>query len=274
MQSTAKLLVLLALSATVYGSPIIPIWEMLTHQEKMGRLMYVFTHLVDNYCKGSNIPDCNKVLTLYGMSNLVNEDDSVLNLMDPYQRNSRTIIWEKVMRGDFKFVQGKNLFTNDNTEEVRAEENYAYANEVRDGSSYQVNQKINKLTNDPHPYAVRVSAPSSSKIDASNSARSSLTTVEDYITENSDIVVGSSHPYAVKIRPAAIKPVLVPVGYQASGDYEPMMVESQVPEARVLPRTLTVLTRTRRTVGEEFTEEEMQTLLSQVLHNEDQSLAL
>ncbi|CAL4088082.1 unnamed protein product [Meganyctiphanes norvegica] len=268
----AKFLVFLALSATAYGSPNVPIWEMLTHQEKMGRLMYVFIHLVDNYCKGSSIPDCNKVLTLYGMSNLVNEDDSVLDTMDPYQRNSRIIIWEKVMRGDFKLPPSKSFYSNSIDEEVRAEEDYDYANEVRDGPSYQVNQKINKITNNPHPYAVRVPAPAkiaaehASRMAASNSARSSLDIVEDSKTDNADIAVGSSHPYAVKVLPEATKPEPIPVGIKASGDYEPMMMESQVHEARVLPPTLTILTRTRRTAGDEFPEEEMNTLLSHVLY--------
>ncbi|CAL4091327.1 unnamed protein product, partial [Meganyctiphanes norvegica] len=268
---TNKFLVLMALSATVCGSPNVPIWEMLTHQEKMGRLMYVFIHLVDNYCKGSNIPDCNKVLTLYGMSNLVNEEDSVLDQMDPYQRNSRTIIWEKVMRGDFKLPPHKNFYSNSIDEEVRAEEDYDYTNEVRNGPSYQVNQKINKLANTPHPYAVLVPAPAkiaaahASRMADSNSGKSPLGIVEDSKSDNSDTAVGSSHPYAVKVLPEATKPEPVPVRSKASGDYKLVIVESQVHEARVLPPTLTVLTRTRRTAGDEFPEEDMQALLSQVL---------
>jgi len=283
----AKFLVLMALGATtVHGSPNVPIWEMLTHQEKMGRLMYVFIHLVDNYCKGSNIPDCNKVLTLYGMSNLVNEDDSVLDRMDPYQRNSRTIIWDKVMRGDFKLPPNKSFYSNSIDEKVQAEEDYDYVNEVRSGPSYRVNQRINKISNDPHPYAVRVPAPAkiaaahasrmssanSGRSNSANSARSNLNTIEAKKTDNSDVAVGSSHPYAVKVLPGPSTPEPVPVGIQASGDYEPMMMESQVSqvnEARVLPPTLSVLSRTRRTAGEEFPEEEMHSLLSQVLQSEN-----
>lgn len=37
------------------------------------------------------LTDCTKVLTLYGMSNLVNEDEHSLDLMDPYQRDAKTI---------------------------------------------------------------------------------------------------------------------------------------------------------------------------------------
>lgn len=80
----------------------IPIWELLTHEEKMGRLFYVFVHLVEQYCKTSDIPDCPKVLTLYGMSNLVSESEHSLDLMDPYQRDAKTIVWERIMRGEFK----------------------------------------------------------------------------------------------------------------------------------------------------------------------------
>ncbi|CAL4201194.1 unnamed protein product, partial [Meganyctiphanes norvegica] len=247
---SSKFLVLLAISATAYGSPNVPIWEMLTHQEKVKQLILVLTHLLQVYCCNSNIPNCNKVLTLYGMSNLVNEDDSVLDQMDPYQRNSRTIIWDKVMRGDFKLPPSKNFYSNSIDEEVRAEEDYDYANEVRDGPSYQVNQKINKIANNPHPYAVRVPAPAkiaaahASRTSTSNSGRSSLDILEESRTDNSDIAVGSSHPYAVKVLPAATKSEPIPMGIKASGDYEPMMMESQVQEVHALPPTLTVLKRT------------------------------
>jgi hypothetical protein len=35
--------------------------------------------------------DCQKVLTLYGMSNLVSEDEHSLDIMDPYQRDAKII---------------------------------------------------------------------------------------------------------------------------------------------------------------------------------------
>lgn len=47
------------------------------------------------------------------MSNLVNEEEISLDFMDPYQRNSRSIIWEKVMKGDFKLPSGKTFYPND-----------------------------------------------------------------------------------------------------------------------------------------------------------------
>ena len=39
----------------------------------------------------SSFTDCPKVLTLYGMSNLVSEDEHSLDLMDPYQRDAKQI---------------------------------------------------------------------------------------------------------------------------------------------------------------------------------------
>jgi len=184
------------------------------------------------------------------------------------------------MRGDFKLPLNKSFYSNSIDEEVQAEEDYDYVNEVRDSSSYRVNQRINKISNDPHPYAVRVPTPAkiaaahASRMANSNSARSSLNIVEDNRADNSradndEIAVGSSHPYAVKVLPESSKSEPSPKGIQASGDYEPMMIESQVHEARVLPPTLTLLTRTRRTAGDEFPEEEMHSLLSQVLQSED-----
>ena len=37
------------------------------------------------------IADCPKVLTLYGLSNLVSQDEHSLDLMDPYQRDAKII---------------------------------------------------------------------------------------------------------------------------------------------------------------------------------------
>lgn len=53
--------------------------------------------------------DCQKVLTLYGLSNLVNAEDNSLDEMDPYHYNSRGFIWKKVMKGDFKLPSIKNF---------------------------------------------------------------------------------------------------------------------------------------------------------------------
>jgi len=96
------LLVVVLLSVSCCDGAAIPIWELLSKEEKLGRLFYVFVHLVQQYCKTSDIPDCPKVLTLYGLSNLVSEDEHSLDLMDPYQRDAKIIVWERIMRGEFK----------------------------------------------------------------------------------------------------------------------------------------------------------------------------
>ncbi|GIY47445.1 uncharacterized protein CEXT_88941 [Caerostris extrusa] len=58
------------------------IWELLTYEEKMGRLMYLFVHLVQRYCKTSPSNDCRKIMTLHGISNLLNYDEHTLDLLD------------------------------------------------------------------------------------------------------------------------------------------------------------------------------------------------
>ncbi|XP_042224112.1 rhythmically expressed gene 5 protein-like [Homarus americanus] len=242
-----KTLVVLTLG-TMATSSAIPIWELLTRQEKMGRLMYVFIHLVDQYCKNSDIPDCSKVLMLYGMSNLVNEEEDALDYLDPYQRNSRGIIWAKVMKGDFKLPSYKNLYSNDVAAPV---EDYDLVNEVQDGPSYpSPSLNFHKTVNDPHPYAVRVPAPA--KITATHAAH-------------------SSHPYAVRVAPPTSPPAvnnepLSPMGIKASADFEPMMTESRISTSlvhRLLPSSSPRrLVRARREV---FPEHQMKELLSHVL---------
>lgn len=246
-----KVLVVLALSTLVSGSAI-PIWELLTQQEKMGRLMYVFIHLVDQYCKDSSIPDCQKVLTLYGMSNLVNEEENSLDFMDPYQRDSRSIIWQKVMKGDFKLPSHKTFYPADVSSVVSAnDEDYDLVNEVQD-SPYYANS--HKGFNDPHPYAVRVPAPAKIAAAYANSA------------------ISSSHPYAVRVAPEGTNTHAPgPVGIKPSADFEPMMTESRVSSAivrRLLPNSNSaasrLLARSRRT-AEILPEDEMEDLLAHVL---------
>ncbi|XP_045585304.1 uncharacterized protein Reg-5 [Procambarus clarkii] len=235
-----RALVVLALG-TMASSSAIPIWELLTRQEKMGRLMYVFIHLVDQYCKDSNIPDCRKVLTLYGMSNLVNEEDNSLDLMDPYQSNSKGIIWEKVMKGDFKLPSYKTFYTEDIS---TSNEDYDQMNEVQDGP-YPSVFGSHKTANDPHPYAVRVPAP----------------------VKFANAHATSSHPYAVRVAPPTevAGQTSGPSGIKPSADFEPMMTESRTSTSfvhRLLPGpSAPRLARFRRNV---FPEEEMKELLSQV----------
>ncbi|XP_068248740.1 uncharacterized protein Reg-5 [Palaemon carinicauda] len=246
-----KVLVVLVLGTAVSGSAI-PIWELLTKEEKMGRLMYIFIHLVDQYCKDSSIPDCQKVLTLYGMSNLVNEEENSLDYMDPYQRDSRSIIWTRVMKGDFKLPSYKTFYPDNGVAPVSAnDEDYDLANEVQD-RPYYPNQ--HKTVNDPHPYAVRVPAPA--KIAAIYASNTGST---------------NSHPYAVRVAPEVTTHGPGPVGIKASADFEPMMTESRVSSAlvrRILPAPNSAnsrfLVRSRRST-DVFPEKEMESLLAHVL---------
>lgn len=253
-----KILLVLALSTLVSGSAI-PIWELLTQQEKMGRLMYVFIHLVDQYCKDSSIPDCQKVLTLYGMSNLVSEEENSLDYMDPYQRDSRNIIWQEVMKGDFKLPSHKTFYSQDVASRSSvvdvSEEDYDLVNEVQDRPYYD---NPHKNPNDPHPYAVRVPAPAKIAAAYSNSATS------------------SSYPYAIRVAPEGIVAASTqdpgPVGIKPSADFEPMMTESRPVSTfvrRLLPSSNSassrLLARSRRTAEPIFQEEELEALLAHVL---------
>lgn len=250
MVAAMKVLAVLALSTVVSGSAI-PIWELLTQQEKMGRLMYVFIHLVDQYCKDSSIPDCQKVLTLYGMSNLVNEEENSLDFMDPYQRDSRSLIWQKVMKGDFKLPNHKTFYPEEGTAVVSAsDEDYDLVNEVQDRPYYP---NAHKTANDPHPYAVRVPAPAKIAAVYSNAGAT------------------NSHPYAVRVAPEVTTPGPGPVGIKPSADFEPMMTESRVSSPlvrRLLPSSNSAATRQLvRSIrsAEIFPEQEMEELLAQVL---------
>lgn len=94
-------LLLLLVAGTT--SSAIPIWEFLTYEEKMGRLMYILVHLVERYCKVSPSTDCRKVMTLYGVSNLLNHDGHSLDLLDPDQRNGSRLIWQAAMKSQYKY---------------------------------------------------------------------------------------------------------------------------------------------------------------------------
>ncbi|KAK7084246.1 hypothetical protein SK128_014968 [Halocaridina rubra] len=249
MVIAVKIISVLALSTLVSGSAI-PIWELLTQQEKMGRLMYVFIHLVDQYCKDSSIPDCQKILTLYGMSNLVNEEENSLDYMDPYQRDSRNIIWTKVMKGDFKLPSYKTFYPDDVSSNVPTEEeDYDLVNEVQDRPYYN---SPNKIPNDPHPYAVRVPAPAKIAAAYANAAST-----------------GSQTPVVRIISEPSSTPTNVPgpVGIKPSADFEPMMTDSR--PAPVFIRQLMpssnsassrLLSRSKRT-AELFPEDEFDILL-------------
>ncbi|KAE8748292.1 hypothetical protein FOCC_FOCC004928, partial [Frankliniella occidentalis] len=85
----------------VSGSAI-PMWEFLSRGEKMSHLFNMFVKQVEDHCDQSTMPDCNKVLMVYGLTNLAKMDDDSLDKMDPYQRGAQDIIWDSMMKGSYK----------------------------------------------------------------------------------------------------------------------------------------------------------------------------
>ncbi|KAL7630538.1 UNVERIFIED_CONTAM: hypothetical protein RMT77_019270 [Armadillidium vulgare] len=155
-----KFIVIFTLFCKGFSSAI-PIWELLTYQEKVGNLTFVFMDLVSKYCKKSTIPDCERVLTLYGVSNLLKEDEYTLDLLDPHHWNSRSSLWRVAMNGAFEYPPERNL-------------GYGYPY----GRRTEVEEDLNTISNsadvdygfpnyydydveegEPHPYAVKVLPP-------------------------------------------------------------------------------------------------------------------
>ena len=100
MRSTVALLVIIT-TGLVSGSAI-PMWEFLSRGEKMSHLFNMFVKQVEDHCDQSSMPDCNKVLMVYGLTNLAKMDDDSLDKMDPYQRGAQDIIWDSMMKGTYK----------------------------------------------------------------------------------------------------------------------------------------------------------------------------
>ncbi|XP_046681716.1 rhythmically expressed gene 5 protein [Homalodisca vitripennis] len=93
------------LALTLLGavtSSAIPMWEFLSREEKMSHLFNMFAKQVTEHCDSSTMPDCNKVLMVYGLSNLAKMGDESLDKMDPYQRGAMDIIWDSMMKGSYK----------------------------------------------------------------------------------------------------------------------------------------------------------------------------
>nr|CAD7410300.1 unnamed protein product [Timema cristinae] len=53
-------------------------------------------------CLSVMLSDCNKVLLVYGLTNLAKMEEESLDKMDPYQRGATDIIWESMMKGTYK----------------------------------------------------------------------------------------------------------------------------------------------------------------------------
>ncbi|KAB7504666.1 hypothetical protein Anas_11386 [Armadillidium nasatum] len=105
--------------------------------------------------------DCERVLTLYGVSNLLKEDEYTLDLLDPHHWNSRSSLWRVAMNGAFEYPPERNL-------------GYGYPY----GRRTEVEEDLNTISNsadvdygfpnyydydveegEPHPYAVKVLPP-------------------------------------------------------------------------------------------------------------------
>ncbi|UYV79433.1 hypothetical protein LAZ67_17002595 [Cordylochernes scorpioides] len=71
----------------------------------MGRVLYIVVHLVERYCEENRFPDCRKIVTIHGVSNLLSEDENYLDLLDPYQRDANRIIWRAAMRTKFLYPE-------------------------------------------------------------------------------------------------------------------------------------------------------------------------
>lgn len=95
-------MLVLAATAALVASSAIPMWEFLTRGEKMSHLFNMFVKQVAEHCDSSNMPDCQKVLLVYGLTNLAKMEDDSLDKMDPYQRGANDIIWESMMHGSYK----------------------------------------------------------------------------------------------------------------------------------------------------------------------------
>ncbi|KDQ65242.1 Rhythmically expressed gene 5 protein [Zootermopsis nevadensis] len=68
----------------------------------MSHLFNMFVKQVQDYCGSLSMPDCNKVLLVYGLTNLAKMEEESLDKMDPYQRGATDIIWESMMKGSYK----------------------------------------------------------------------------------------------------------------------------------------------------------------------------
>ncbi|KAJ8972645.1 hypothetical protein NQ317_008231 [Molorchus minor] len=66
--------------------------------KKMSFLYSVFGNMVDDFCETSSMQNCNKSLLKQGLDVLKKMEEDLLDNMDPYQKNSHSIIWEKMLK--------------------------------------------------------------------------------------------------------------------------------------------------------------------------------
>lgn len=139
----------------------IPIWELLTHQEKVGNLTFLFLDLVNIYCNNSGIPDCEKSLSLYGISNLMKKDEASLDLLDPNHWDTRNSLWRAALNGvfDSSHQEQQQGVTHRYGTETENEGNTIGNSEV--DFSFPNYYDYDEEVGERHPYAVKVPPPPS-----------------------------------------------------------------------------------------------------------------
>ncbi|XP_066996520.1 rhythmically expressed gene 5 protein isoform X2 [Anabrus simplex] len=70
--------------------------------DEMNHLYNMFLKQVHEHCSTLSMPDCKKVLLVYGLTNLAKMEEDSLDKMDPYQRGAPDVIWESMMKGSYK----------------------------------------------------------------------------------------------------------------------------------------------------------------------------
>ncbi|XP_073974263.1 rhythmically expressed gene 5 [Rhodnius prolixus] len=149
MCQITKITLVLAATIALTQPSAIPMWEFLTRGEKMSHLFNMFVKQVAEHCNSSNMPDCQKVLLVYGLTNLAKMEDDSLDIMDPYQRGANDIIWEYLMHGSYKKknTQENKDFYSDAMEPSTNEGNHL-------GSQEEASTNIEKYTSTPSRYMV------------------------------------------------------------------------------------------------------------------------
>ncbi|KAF5292660.1 hypothetical protein FQR65_LT11212 [Abscondita terminalis] len=92
------------LSASATSSAI-PMWELLSKEEKLSYLYSMFAYQVEEFCEFSETADCNRDLLKYGLGKLKSLKEEELDSMDPYQRGADGIIWNTIMEGRVKHAK-------------------------------------------------------------------------------------------------------------------------------------------------------------------------
>ncbi|KAK4877812.1 hypothetical protein RN001_010318 [Aquatica leii] len=94
--------VLCATCIAYAASSAIPMWELLSKEEKLSYLYSMFAYQVEEFCEFSEMTNCNQDLLKYGLNKLKDMTEDKIDTMDPYQRGATSLIWNTIMRGHVK----------------------------------------------------------------------------------------------------------------------------------------------------------------------------